>query len=265
MKERGPFLPPSDPSTEDRTLRLEAALRKAEKLAMAGRWAASVMHEINNPSQAIADLVYLIAREADHPELVRARAVQIEEQLVRIQYIARQTLSFFRDTPQMQVKDLVPLIDAALRYHSTLIEEKKIQVRKDLPDRLIASIFPGDFMQLLSNLIRNALEALPAGGILCVRLRASGSNCRLTIADNGCGIPAKIRARMFEAFQSGKAEAGNGLGLWITRTIVEKHSGKIQWRSATEGRARGTSFSVCLPMHDPLDGNGYAQRTSYAS
>jgi signal transduction histidine kinase len=265
MKDRGSFLPPHDPSNEDRTLRLETALRHAEKLAMAGRWAASVMHEINNPSQAIADLVYLIAKEADHPELVRARAVQIEEQLVRIQYIARQTLSFFRDTPQTQVKDLVPLVEAALRFHSTLIEGKKIQVRKELPARLIASVFPGDFMQLISNLIRNALEALPANGVLCVRMRASGSVCRLTIADNGCGIPARIKERMFEAFQSGKAEAGNGLGLWISKTIVDKHEGKIRWRSATEGNAKGTSFSVCLPLRDPLEGSGFAQRTSYAS
>jgi signal transduction histidine kinase len=265
MKERGSFHPAHDPSGDDRTQRLEAALRHAEKLAMAGRWAASVMHEINNPSQAIADLVYLLAKEADHPELVRARAVQIEEQLVRIQHIARQTLSFFRDTPQVQVKDIVPLVEAALRYHSVMIGEKNIEVRKDLPDRLIASVFPGDFMQLTSNLIRNALEALPAGGILCVRLRASGSNGRLTIADNGCGIPVSLKSRLFEAFQSGKAEAGNGLGLWICKTIVDKHSGRISWRSATEGKTRGTSFSIVWPLHDPLEGNGFSQPTSYAS
>ena len=97
MKETGSPSPPDDMRGDERTLRLETALRRSEKLAMAGRLAASVMHEINNPSQAIADLVYLIAKEADDPELVRAHAAQIEEQLVRIQYIARQTLSFFRD------------------------------------------------------------------------------------------------------------------------------------------------------------------------
>jgi signal transduction histidine kinase len=111
MKEISPATPPSDPRGDERTLRLEIALRRSEKLAMAGRLAASVMHEINNPSQAIADLVYLLGKEADHPELVRIRAAQIEEQLVRIQYIARQTLSFFRDTPQIQSRDLVPLVD----------------------------------------------------------------------------------------------------------------------------------------------------------
>ncbi len=106
--------------------------------------------------------------------LVRARAVQIEEQLVRIQYIARQTLSFFRDTPQSQAKDLVPLVEMALRYHGAMLEEKRIQVRKELPDMLIGSVYPGDFLQLVSNLVRNSAEALPVGGVLCLRLRASG-------------------------------------------------------------------------------------------
>src|SRR5580658_11024780 len=161
MKEISPATPPRDPPGDERTLLLEIALRRSEKLAMAGRLAASVMHEINNPSQAIADLVYLIGKEADHPELVRARAVQIEEQLVRIQYIARQTLSFFRDTPQIQTKDLVPLVETAIRYHTGVLDEKHIALRKKMPDMLLGSIFPGDFVQLVSNLVRNAAEALP--------------------------------------------------------------------------------------------------------
>src|ERR1700678_2654031 len=183
MQEIGSATPSRDPPSDERTLRLETALRRSEKLAMAGRLAASVMHEINNPSQAIADLVYLIGKEADHPELVRARAVQIEEQLVRIQYIARQTLSFFRETPQIQSQDLVLLVETALRYHSVLLQEKGIQVRKELPDMLIGSIYPGDFLQLVSNLVRNSAEALPTGGVLCLRLRARGTNAHLNVVD----------------------------------------------------------------------------------
>jgi signal transduction histidine kinase len=254
-KETGPAAPPRDPRGEERTLRLETALRRSEKLAMAGRLAASVMHEINNPSQAIADLVYLIAKEADNPELVRARADQIEEQLVRIQYIARQTLSFFRDIPRSQMKDLVPLVDAALRFHAGLLEAKHIQVGKEMPDQLLGSVFPGDFLQLVSNLVRNAAEALPMGGRLSVRLRArrlkGRVNARLTVADNGRGIPLAIQARMFEAFQSDKADAGNGLGLWISKTIVEKHGGRIQWRSCAQGKSQGTTFSALLPLDGP--------------
>jgi len=148
---------------------------------------------------------------------------------------------------------MVPLVETALRYHSALLEEKRIQVRKELPDILLATIYPGDFLQLVSNLVRNSAEALPVGGMLCLRLRAWGANSRLTVADNGRGIPMRIRARLFEAFQSDKAEAGNGLGLWICKTIVEKHGGKIRWRSSTEGKALGTAFSVSIPLVGPID------------
>jgi signal transduction histidine kinase len=251
-----------DPPGDERTLRLETALRRSEKLAMAGRLAASVMHEINNPSQAIGDLVYLIAKDAHRPELVRARAAQIEEQLVRIQYIARQTLSFFRDTPRTQTKDLVPLVDTALRYHAGLLDEKHIKLRKEMPDVLLGSIYPGDFLQLVSNLVRNAAEALPAGGTLCVRLRPSGGNARLTVADNGRGISPAIQARLFEAFQSDKADAGNGLGLWICKTIVEKHCGRIDWRSSTRFATHGTTFSLLLPLAGPEGEQRYGERAA---
>jgi signal transduction histidine kinase len=264
MTVAGPASPLDGQRAEERTLRLETALRRSEKLAMAGRGAASVMHEINNPSQAIADLVYLIRKDADHPERVRAHAVQIEEELVRIQYIARQTLSFFRDAPRSQTKDLVPLVETALRYQSALLEEKHIQVRKELPDILVASVYPGDFLQLVSNLVRNAAEALPGGGALRVRLRASGADARLTVADNGRGIPLPIQARLFEAFQSDKAEAGNGLGLWICKTIVEKHGGSIRWRSTTEGKMRGTTFSVLLPLDGPTENDSFGAPTYIA-
>jgi signal transduction histidine kinase len=260
MKEIG--TPYRDPPGD--TVRLETALRRSEKLAMAGRLAAAVIHEINNPSQAIADLVFLLAREADNPEMVRARAAQIEEQLVRIQYITRQTLSFFRDSPKSQNKDLVSLIETALRYQATIFEEKRIQVRKQLPDLLLASVYPGDFLQLVSNLVRNAAEALPAGGMLCIRLRASGAHGRLTIADNGRGIPTAIRARLFEAFQSDKADAGNGLGLWICKTIVDKHGGRIHWRSSIGAPAPGTTFSILLPLDGP-SGDVREQSSSYAA
>jgi two-component system NtrC family sensor kinase len=257
-----PNSPPRDTRGEERTVRLETALLRSEKLAMAGRLAASVMHEINNPSQAIADLVYLIGKDADRPELVRSYAALVEEQLVRIQYIARQTLSFFRDSPRTQTKDLVPLMDTALRYHAGLLDEKNIKVRKEMPDMLLGSVYPGDFLQLVSNLVRNAAEALPAGGTLCLRLRASRGNARVTVADNGRGISKAIQARLFEAFQSDKADAGNGLGLWICKTIVEKHGGRIHWRSSIKSATHGTTFSVVLPLAGPEGELSYGERAA---
>ncbi len=269
MKETGSPSSRDDMPGDERTLRLETALRRSEKLAMAGRLAASVMHEINNPSQAIADLVYLIGKEADNPRAVRGYAAQIEEQLVRIQYIARQTLSFFRDAPRSQTRDLVPLIETALQYNAGVLGEKRIEIRKQFPDMLLASIYPGDFVQLVSNLVKNAAEALPAGGMLCVRLRASRLdetvNARLTIADNGRGIPQMMQARLFQAFESDKAEAGNGLGLWICKTIVEKHGGQIHWRSSTRDRSHGTAFSVLLPLDRPTGAGFHEPGSAYAA
>jgi signal transduction histidine kinase len=270
LKDTGPDPSPRDPRQEERTLRLETALRRSEKLAMAGRLAASVMHEINNPAQAIAELVYLIGKEADHPDLVRSRAAQIEEQLVRIQHIARQTLTYFRESPRRLTKDLVPLVETALHYHAGIIEEKHLKVKKDVPEMLLASVFASDFLQLVSNLVGNAAEALPVGGTLRIRLRVSKLNGpaqgRLTVADNGRGIPSAMQARMFEAFQSDKAETGNGLGLWISKNIVEKHGGQIHWRSSTKDGARGTTFSVLFPLEEQAEQDGFGERSpSYAT
>ncbi|MDT7815776.1 MAG: hypothetical protein QOJ42_5692, partial [Acidobacteriaceae bacterium] len=107
-------------------------------------------------------------------------------------------------------------------------------------------------------------EALAAGGALCVRLRVLGTQARLTVADGGRGIPLPIQARLFEAFQSDKAEAGNGLGLWICKTIVDKHRGSILWRSSTGGEAHGTTFSVLLPLDGATEYDGFEEQSYIA-
>lgn len=233
-------------ASEERIRLLEAALRRNEKLALAGRIAASVMHEINNPAEAITNLVYLISTSADNPEMVRSLAGQIDEQLARIQYVARQTLSFFRENPRRQNADLVAIVETALRFHKTALADKGIEVRKRMPATLIASIYPGDFLQLISNLLGNAIDAIPNGGSLYIRLRASSRNVRLTIADNGRGIPPALQAHLFEPFQTGKAERGNGLGLWICKSVTERLGGHISWRTNTTREKHGTTFSVSL-------------------
>lgn len=225
---------------------LEAALRRNEKLALVGRITASVMHEINNPAEAITNLVYLISTSADNPELVRSLVGQIDEQLLRIQYVARQTLSFFRENPQRQNTDLVSIVETAIRFHRDALIDKKIKVRKQLPPSLITPIYPGDFLQLVSNLLGNAIDAISDGGDLCIRLRPSQNAIRLTIADNGCGIPRALRAHLFEPFQSGKAENGNGLGLWICKSVADRLGGRISWRTSTAQGRHGTAFSISL-------------------
>jgi signal transduction histidine kinase len=230
----------------DEAAQLEAALQRNEKLALAGRIAASVMHEINNPAEAIANLTYLISHNASDPEMVISLAGQIEQQLLRIQYVTRQTLSFFREIPSRQRTDLVTVVETALRFHERSLLQKKVHVRTQLPASLIATIYPGNFLQLVSNLLGNAIEAVEEGGLLCIRLRRSAGLIRFTVSDNGCGIPNPLRAHLFEPFQSTKAERGNGLGLWICKSVAEKHGGHISWRSSTSKKRHGTTFLVFL-------------------
>jgi signal transduction histidine kinase len=226
--------------------RLESALRKCEKLAHIGRLTASMMHEINNPAEAIGNLAYLISENAGNSELVRSLSLQLEEQLRRIQYVCRQTLSFFREQPTRQNTDLVALIETAIRFHRSLLEKKRIHLGTQMPDRLFAPVFPGDLLQLVSNLIHNALQATEPGGDLCIRLRSHRDRIRLTIADNGCGIPEQVRSHLFQPFQTSKAEVGNGLGLWICKEVAQMHGGRLAWRTSTEPECHGTTFSISL-------------------
>lgn len=225
---------------------LETALQRNEKLALVGRITASVMHEINNPAEAITNLTYLISQNANNRELVVSLAGQIEQQLVRIQYVSRQTLSYFREVPQRQNTDLVSVIETVIRFYERTMAGKQIEVRRRLPQTLFVPVFPGDFLQLVSNLLLNAIEAVGHGGTLCIRMRNLRGIIRLTISDNGCGIPATLRPHLFEPFQSSKAERGNGLGLWICKSIAVRHGGHISWRSCTNEKRHGTTFAVSL-------------------
>lgn len=251
MGARAPKQPPllspiSQEPGEDKVLRLEDALRRSEKLALIGRWTASIMHEINGPAEALTNLVFLIEQNAADVELVKALSRQAEEQLARLRYAARQTLSYFRDSPQRQNTDLVALVETAIRFHKPALARKRIDLRKRLPPSLVAPVYPGDILQLLANLLGNAIDAIEDSGALCIRLRSGAGKIRITIADSGCGIPASLRPLLFEPFRSSKANSGNGLGLWICKTIAEKHQGRIAWRSSTANPGHGTTFSVLL-------------------
>lgn len=231
---------------EDENLRLREALRQSEKRGLAGRVTASVVHEINNPAEAIGNLIYLLKLQAEDPQEVRALAAMMEEQLARIRHVSRQTLSYFRDAPQKQQTDVVALVATTLRFYRSAIDHKQIIVRSDLPEVLMASLYPGDFLQMISNLVSNAIDAMRPGGMLSIRLRSHSGVFRLTIADNGCGIPAGVREHVFEAFHSTKKEAGNGLGLWICWAIAERHGGHLRWRSSAAENFHGTTFSFSL-------------------
>lgn len=236
--------------TIDRVQELEEALRDSQALALAGQFAAATMHEINAPLAAIANLNYLLQTNSDDGEQVRNYSSLLDEQLSVLTTISRQTLSFYHSRETVEPILLAPLAEAALRIHRHKIAAKEIRLLKKLPGGVTVESHAGAMLQVFSNLIGNAVEALPVKGTLQIRVRRTDGEAHILFADNGHGIPAPIRCRIFEPFFSTKKEGGTGLGLAITKAIVERHRGRIISRTSTRIGRSGTAFLISLPLRD---------------
>ena len=223
------------------------ALRKAEQRAVAGRLALEIMHEVKNPLEALGHLTYLALQEADDPAKVREYLLQAEEQMLNVTRIAKQTLSFSQQVDRLRAIDLVTVAEAAIRIHQRVIDEKRIHLVKDLPEGAVTEVFTGEMLQVISNLIVNALDALPAGGILRLRVRRRKDQIDFVIADNGHGIPNGHTGAIFEPFFTTKSDKGTGLGLALSKRIVERHNGRIIVRSSVREGRSGTAFRISLP------------------
>jgi signal transduction histidine kinase len=223
-------------------------LQRAEEHASAGQLALEVMHEIRNPLEALGHLVYLTAIEAENPASVKKYMLMAEEQISTLNHIATQTLGFARTSSLPRPIDLVTVAQAALRIHERTIKGKSIRLVKQLPDKLTAEVNPGQLLQVASNLIGNALDALPPHGTLCLRLRKRPGKVQLVIADNGHGIPREHAPRIFQPFFTTKGEYGTGLGLAITKNIIESHQGTIRVRSSDCPGKSGTLDQISLPF-----------------
>ena len=232
---------------QDRLASTVETLRLVEERAVAGRLALEVMHEIKNPLEALGHLIFLAAQDADHPEKVRRYMSLAEEQMATLTHIASETLGIARVSSVPRPIDLVALTEAALRIHQRTIESKRVHLVKDLPGSVVVPVYTGEMLQVLSNVIVNALDALPPGGTLAVRLRKRQGEVQFVIADNGHGIPAEDRAEIFEPFFTTKEERGNGLGLSLAKKIVERHRGKIFVRSSIRPGKSGTIFKISVP------------------
>jgi len=233
--------------------RTENALRRSEKLAATGRLAASIAHEINNPLAALTNLVYLIETESDSGR-VNAYARTAQEELARVAHITRQTLAFYRESSSPSDVNLAELIESALFLYASAIRNKNIQVLRELEFAGSIHGYANELRQVLSNLVGNAVEAMPSGGTLRIRAYQSREwhnsrkpGVRIVIGDTGEGIKNHHRSRLFEPFFTTKAEKGTGLGLWVSQGIVEKHGGFIRLKSSTGPERRGTVFSMFLP------------------
>ncbi|MGA9984376.1 MAG: ATP-binding protein [Acidobacteriaceae bacterium] len=223
------------------------ALRKSEERATAGQLALEVMHEIRNPLEALGYLFHLTLQDADDTERVRHHMHVAEEQLAVLNDIAGGTLRLARASPNPRPIDLSVLAEAALRMHHRAIESKRAHLVKDLRGEPVAEVFAGEILQVISNLMINALDAIPENGTVCLRMRKCSGEVRIVVADNGHGIPGEIIGQVFTPFFTTKEGRGTGLGLSLSKKIIDHHKGTIRMRSSVRPGRSGTAFQISLP------------------
>jgi signal transduction histidine kinase len=233
----------------------QEALRRTEKLAVAGRLAASIAHEINNPLAAITNLLYLVST-SQNMEDVKTYSSMAQEELKRVSEIANQTLRFYRAGGQPESITVSDLIDSAVALFTAKLRGNGITVERRYQENCSLVCPVGEIRQVMVNLIANAIEAMRDGGslLLCASARPhpydSTPGVRITVVDHGEGIAPEVRKRLFEPFFTTKGSTGTGLGLWLTKDIIERNQGFIRVRNHRS--PHGAIFSFWLPQEPGL-------------
>lgn len=238
----------------------EAALVQSEKLAAVGRLASSISHEINNPLEAITNLLYLINLDPELPAHLQVYIHTAQNELSRVCQIATQTLRFHRQAVRATRVTASDLVDAVLNLYAGRLVNSGITVEAKYASSTPILCFENDIRQVLNNLIANAIDAMRQGGRLVIRAHNAKHYCaehpegrdgiRITIADTGTGMSPTVRARIFEPFYTTKDLNGTGLGLWISQDIVKRHQGHLTFRTTEHPTYHGTVFSLFLPLEE---------------
>ena len=231
--------------------RSEAVLLQSEKLAVAGRLATSIAHEINNPLEAVTNLCFLAgnAKSLDDAKLYLEMA---ERELGRVAQFANQTLHFHRQQTLAAELDVADLVRSVLQMYAERLQQRSVEVQFEADQTPPLVCYEGEIRQALASIVMNAVDAMPRGGKLRIRVcsninRRTGSPVvRIVVADTGHGMPPEVLQRIFEPFFTTRGEVGTGLGLWVAQGILEKHSGSVRVRSRTGDRC-GSVFLVSLP------------------
>jgi PAS domain S-box-containing protein len=232
---------------EQKRAATEASLRNAEKLATAGRLAATVAHEINNPLEAITNILFLVRNDGRIPSDLGEYLVTADEELRRVAHIVRQTLGFYRENVAPEPVDISGMVDDIVHLYKRRIEGKRIRVTTHLlPDALVVAV-AGEIRQVIANLLTNAIDACSEGTSVDLSVDRMDGYIRMVVRDNGTGINSADQPHVFEPFFTTKKDVGTGLGLWVSREIVDRHRGKITFESRTP-TAPGTAFTVLLPV-----------------
>lgn len=233
----------------------EEALRRNERLAAMGKLAGIVAHEINNPLEAITNAFYLLRQHPSLDNEARYYAQIAEQELARVSHITKQTLSFYRESQKAVTVSVAELLDDVLELQQRPMQTANITLERDYSSKGTVHGFPSELKQVFMNLISNAIQAMPNGGRMRVRLtetagwRGRPAGVRVFISDTGVGITPENAKRLFEPFFTTKSTKGTGLGLWISRGIVQKHEGTLRFRSFFGDGATVTAFHVFLPTH----------------
>ncbi|WP_263359374.1 CHASE3 domain-containing protein [Acidicapsa ligni] len=228
-------------------------LRKTEKLAAAARLSATFAHEINNPLEAVVNLIYIVKSIEDMPAAAVQPLEMAEQELERVSHITRQTLGFYRESTIRGPVELPVVIENVIKLYSNKFSTKSIQVERNFSDCPPVHGLAGELTQAVSNLMSNAADAVSLKGIIRLHLSVAedvgrdGRWIRLIVEDDGPGIPKELAERIFEPFFTTKSDIGNGLGLWVTKEIVERHGGRIDVVQGAGAGSSGARFAVLLP------------------
>jgi PAS domain S-box-containing protein len=231
---------------------MERLLIQSEKLAATGRMAATIAHEINNPMESLINLIYLARKSSSDRSKVEAYLLTAEQEIERVSHIARQTLGFYRGTSAPVEVHLHELVEDVLGVYHSRLSSSGILVDSKFEDHRPVKVNRGELVQVFSNIIANAIDAMPRGGRLEIELRKTVNQeqegIQAIIRDGGTGIKKEYLQKIFEPFFTTKGDLGTGIGLWVARQLIEKHGGQIALTSSTDMGNSGTTVFIHIPF-----------------
>ena len=242
----------SDITVRKRAAAVEKALQKSERLAAVGRLTASIAHEINNPLEALTNLFYLALGDQGLGSETRSYLQGAEQELRRVAQITEQTLRFHRQSKTLVSVWVRDIVEPVLALYEGRLQQSRVALEKRIGGQDELSCYAGELRQVIVNLVANAFDAMRSGGRLQVRTRRAThpktrvSGMRFTVADDGVGMDAETQTHIFEPFFTTKADTGTGLGLWVSKEIVEKHEGTFTFKSRQAPGHHGTVFSIFI-------------------
>jgi signal transduction histidine kinase len=231
--------------------RIEQSLLQAEKIAATGRMAATIAHEINNPLEAVINLLYLLRGKITDDE-GRGFLATAEDELGRVSHIAKQTLGYYREHAAASLASVSDIAEHALTIYEPRCTAAGIAVRRSIGSSTKIVLRRGEMMQVISNLIANAIHAMPNGGTLSLSVSEASSakdGVILTVEDDGEGIAPEDLPKVFDAFFTTRTTVGTGIGLFVAKQFVQGHGGRISIESNSESGKHGTTVRVLLPLH----------------